>query len=217
MTASDERLPGGNQPRTVEFWQNIVQCSCYPFPIVSYGGSDGFVILMGGDYQSIQVEDGSSDVLLPAPHSFNVTGWHLIDVTLDGSTASLYVDGQPASSAPFSAHTTVPGGGLVLWKNTEAATYYDDLAIYPCAVGASDIAEHFSVAAGGVASSESGGCGGGVPAQQALDDVRTALEALGGGPICIPCLANQIGRTLAAFGFPVDSADGNMYDTSTDL
>jgi RHS repeat-associated protein len=52
-------------------------------------------------------------------------------------------------------------------------------------------------------------------AQPPLDDPMTAQRSLGGGPICIPCLVKAIARVF--FGDPVDSADGNVYETATDV
>ena len=147
VQGNDSTLPSGKAPRTVEFWENVVQCGCYPGLLFSYGGSDSFSISMPGDYHSVQIDDGSSDLQLHAPVDFNVTGWHMFDISYDGTSATAYVDGQEIGSGPLSANTVPSGSGLTLWRNTQTNVYYDDMAVYPSALGPTSVEQHWSAAA----------------------------------------------------------------------
>src|SRR4029077_1064728 len=73
--------------------------------------------------------------------------WHLFDVTYDGATARVYVDGQAQGSGALTVNTALPGSGLNVGTTLCCGMQYDDMAVYPAALSAASIDRHWTAGA----------------------------------------------------------------------
>jgi RHS repeat-associated protein len=119
------------------------------------------------------------------------TAWHFVTVSVSGSSVVFSVDGASATAGQYS-----PG-------------YYFDTS---AAIGLrADVSEN--TFAGSIAGVEVWNTAL-TPSQLPPAAVLSAQNFYGGGSLCASCLANAIHAVVAA---PVDTEDGNMYDSYTDL
>jgi hypothetical protein len=153
-TQSGATLPSGNASRTVEFWSRTVGCT--ERPTVVYGASGG-----SNDQFEVQLQDCNFQPLALSlytdgqsfpwrlPASWDDGGWHLFDVTYDGSTAIGYMDGQVIGSSPVptALSTVAPGNGLAIadYETGNCCSPVDlaEVAVYPAALPPARIDAHF--------------------------------------------------------------------------
>lgn len=112
--------------------------------------------LYGGTVQARAVKDGSYSwgTLSTATSTYNDNNWHYAAMTFDNasSIANLYVDGQLASSMAVTADFNqtistyrVGGGTGAHWGGFNGTSNeLDEVAIYPRALSASEIASHYN-------------------------------------------------------------------------
>ena len=94
-TQSGDMLPSGSAPRTLEAWVHNITA---PFTLFKYGDvahkhgfEVGFDELRGG---TLDVTAGEKSITVQGYGSENHSGWHLVDVTYDGKTTNIYLDGS---------------------------------------------------------------------------------------------------------------------------
>ncbi|HEY3732401.1 MAG TPA: LamG-like jellyroll fold domain-containing protein [Streptosporangiaceae bacterium] len=146
--AAGPALPQFENARTVEAWFNTTSATTNQ-AIVGYGPTstnEAFIVSLSA--HSVNV-DGFNDYLaFPTPRPADDGNWHLATVTYDGTTVTVYLDGQQVGSAPFSGTiNTLDPAGLSMagfpgynFFNGDLA----DVAIYPAALSAATVAAHFA-------------------------------------------------------------------------
>ena len=100
----------GSSARTLEAW---VFRADYGFPFITYGdvaGGHGISVSESNSGAGNITVTGDSGSSFSASTSHDLSGaWHLIDVTFNGSTATVYVAGAVIGSGPLTAYTVVVG------------------------------------------------------------------------------------------------------------
>jgi len=150
MTASAQTLPSGSAPRTVEFWFQGGCCVGGTYGqvvnVLSYG-SDFSIGLIRNNGAFVSITGNGVTINQPTVSDVFNNGWHLFDIALDGSSASVYVDGQLQGKDALTTNTDVTVAGLVLGdaesENSEG-DQYDELAIYPTALAPTSIEAHWT-------------------------------------------------------------------------
>lgn len=130
-------LPTGNSARTVEAWVR----STVGAPFSSWGaGTDGFGVDLSG-MRTFRVTGGSQSHTFTADHDLADDQWHHFVASYDGATVRGYVDGELVGSAAFSQSLATTATNLTVgWRGPAV----DELAIYPTALSASQVAAHFA-------------------------------------------------------------------------
>jgi Bacterial Ig-like domain (group 3)/IPT/TIG domain/Concanavalin A-like lectin/glucanases superfamily len=158
VSQSGDKLPSGSSPRTVEFWlHNVATESFTPFRYGDIEGGHGFAVTLHTG--TLTVEANGHSVSATTADGFghwccDGTGWHMVDVTYDGTSADIYQDGQLIGSGTLgAAETEVPGQGLRLDTSHNAccggaAPYgFAETAVYPTVLSPEQIGAHWSAGA----------------------------------------------------------------------
>ena len=184
---SGATLPSGNSPRTIEFWDRAA-ISGYggsiETPTIVYGGTGGtndqFNVQLGLNQDgllSLSTDGQTFNFGLPA--RWDDGGWHLFDITYNGSTAVAYMDGQVVGSkpVPIPLATVTPGNGLAIADNQSGncCSRIDlaEVAVYPTVLTSARILAHFEARFAAppgmsiIAGTASFGTGGGAPGSRA--------------------------------------------------
>src|SRR5207244_4511009 len=146
------QLPTGNSARTLEAW---FQASG-PGTVLGYGtNSTRMAFQVHVDSTAITVITNGDNKVFTTTYAITNGGWHHLVITYDSTTLSAYLDGQGLGSATFGAalNTVVDGNGLAIgnqfwsyWTADEQLVgNLDDVAIYPSALSAAQVAAHFSL------------------------------------------------------------------------
>jgi hypothetical protein len=121
--------------RTFEFWvSNASQRGS-----LTYGGITVDDINNSAGPE-VTITSDTSSVPINITKSSAGAEWNLIDVTYDGTTVSVYQNGQLQGSAPLGNGATPRSDSLALYNQGN----YDDLAIYDHVLSPDQIAAHFS-------------------------------------------------------------------------
>ena len=161
-------LPLGNSSRSVECWFNTTYSG--NMTIAAWGtrtaGANQFfgVRIAAGTQSGVVVDFGNGNWGLPTtPSSTNLADgkWHHLVVTYDGSSGGMiaaYIDGQLFGSRTISSSlsTTLSVQGLMMGSDPTDPNMtgdlfkgsMDELAIYPTALTAAQIAAHYSAGRG---------------------------------------------------------------------
>ena len=163
---SGDQLPSSSTARTLEFWVHNTGNTYEPIRYGDVEHSHGFAVRIGDSH--IEVEADGRTVLstetvdgLGANHEFNCdsSGWHMVDVTYDGTMMGIYEEGQLLKFEEIGPlATAVPGQGLRLSVSSDKYAYGYPLcstapyglgqtAIYPTALSPQAIDKHWTVAA----------------------------------------------------------------------
>jgi hypothetical protein len=153
VSQSGDLLPSGKNSRTLEAWVSYVCCNG-AFTLMDYGdiaGGHGFYVNVGDNGNTIVVGDGSSTPPVTANTIGDFQhGWHLVDVTYDGTsgTVEVYQDGQVVGTGTLDlgTGTVTPGQGMRMYANS-GGMGLDEAAIYPAALSAERIGAHWSLGA----------------------------------------------------------------------
>lgn len=189
--ASADGLPVGNSARTVEAW--FKTATGLFEDIVDYGDFD--IALANGNQIFLR---SASDHNINTPYSVVDYRWHYLAMTYDGNgTMLVYLDNQPSQGLSLSLSTST-SGSLQLGNGVSRPFQgvLAEVAVYPTALSPGRIQAHFNA---------------GTPAGGPVTDASMR----GGGSQCLKCMLGSI--LHGGFGFPVDSANGNMYHSFTDF
>jgi Bacterial Ig-like domain (group 3)/IPT/TIG domain len=158
VSQSGDKLPAGSEPRTVEFWiHDVASESFTPLRYGDIEGGHGFAVTL--HRWTLTVEANGHSVSAATTDGFgrwccDGTGWHMVDVTYDGTNADIYQDGQLIGSGTLgAAETEVPGQGLRLDTSYNAccggaAPYgFAEAAVYPSVLSPEQIGAHWSAGA----------------------------------------------------------------------
>jgi RHS repeat-associated protein len=142
-------LPAGNAPRTVEAWVNTTTDGV----IVGYGGgscSTYFLLRYVSGQVGVQEGCGANQNFAAAYPIENRT-WHYVAATYDGSTLTVYLDGQSVGTAALGAQSTSAANFALGAEGDNGCcgfgnAYLDEVAVYPTALSAAKILAHFNAA-----------------------------------------------------------------------
>jgi hypothetical protein len=141
-------IPSYGSARTIEAWVNTTSATAN-MAVLGYGQTttdEAFVLSVSP--QAINVDAYNDYLSFPTPRPLNTGIWHMIAVSFDGSTASVYLDGQLVGSSPFSGTVnTLTGTGFEIAGFSGYNMFNGDLAdlaIYPAALTAAQLDAHFS-------------------------------------------------------------------------
>ena len=131
-------LPQGADERTVEFWVNPISTGNYE-PLVDYGN---FRVTYRNTTREIEIrQSGARIAVWQAPVAL-AGSWHHLVVTTEGTTATLWIDGQNAGTRTIATLNTSVTVGLRVGN----VGSFDEVAIYPNALSDSQIVSHFASA-----------------------------------------------------------------------
>jgi RHS repeat-associated protein len=149
-------LPSGNAARSIEVWIKTTNTSIQG--LVGWGNTGGLqafqLAMLNGN--QVSVTSGANDTPLTFTSTYTIANgsWHLITATYDGTTLTVYLDGQSLGTGTFSgALATSPNTtyGLILghyfWCGVGCNEYngsLDDAAIYGAALNPLQVAAHFN-------------------------------------------------------------------------
>ena len=160
VTQSGTSLPAGNSARTMEFWLAGGRQNPIAFAYGGEGGTnDQFRVQVFAGQLWLTVDGGrsyeSAQYAVSLPQAWWDGRWHLFDITYDGTTALAYMDGQLVGNfGVLSPLATVTGKTpLHLGEHSDAngenygdgAFDLDEFAVYPTALTAAQIDEHWSI------------------------------------------------------------------------
>jgi RHS repeat-associated protein len=157
-------LPGGTSARTYEAW--VKTTSTQDQALFSYGQSaggcglpaNGLLLTAGNQVNFITRWNtdcyGSVSSLAFAAPSIANGAWHQVAATWDGATVTMYLDGQPIGSQAYTtSQGSVDANGLVLgslYGGRHLVGSLDEVSIYPSALSATQIFNHFKASGNGV-------------------------------------------------------------------
>ncbi|MBS1371579.1 MAG: LamG domain-containing protein [Lentisphaeria bacterium] len=139
----DAGLPAGNAPRTLACHYRTITGAPDNMICVEYGtNEEGHLCNLFAYPNSQRIEVGRRDAtVISDAQSANLEEWSLIAATFDGSTATLYYNGQAIKSSPFSFNTELNRGYIGYRDDYGQLTgYIAGVRIYNRALSASEIA-----------------------------------------------------------------------------
>ncbi len=147
-TVNQTGLPTGSTPRSIEAW--FKTNNAYSGVIAGYNGAMAIKFPgNGGQYPyEIDVTGATSDAwIVPATHPILDNNWHQVVAVFDGTNLTLYVDGQSLGAQPYTGSSgnggftagAAPCGCGDNWNGP-----VDEVAVYPSALTAAQVAAHFS-------------------------------------------------------------------------
>jgi hypothetical protein len=144
-------IPLFNDPRTVELWLQQPATTNTAQALIAWGQvlqNNGFAVVEQTPNE-IDVTGAGTDELFPLPHRLDDGSWHLITVTYDGTALAVFLDGQLAGTGQFGSQLNTLSGPLTVGSYQGGgfalrATNLDDLAVYPTALSAAQVAAHFA-------------------------------------------------------------------------
>jgi len=143
VTQSGANLPAGSKPRTLELWYRSTNAAGAYLMVYGDGNSAHFFGLFADGDLKVNGEGGTLLDFVPTRPLYD-GAWHLLDVTYDGTVATVYMDGQVIGQGAIGAlATVVPGTGLRIGL---AVGDFDEAAVYPSALTASQVVAHFQAA-----------------------------------------------------------------------
>src|SRR5919202_3678147 len=134
-------LPVGSAARTFEVWMK--------------GGEGDRAVFVEGDFQVTTGSTGAwlkvngLSFTLPNGSSWADGGWHLLDVSVSGTTVTLFFDGRSLGQQSLSSVLATGGGRWWLAQGVGCCTYgyngsLDEAALYPAALSAERVAAHYA-------------------------------------------------------------------------
>lgn len=145
-------LPAHSAPRTLEAWLNTTNNNFGA--LAGYGTastSEGFALSVHPDNQAnaVYVDAYSDTLTFPSPVALDDGSWHLVAVTTDGTSATVYIDGTAIGTKSFAAPLdTIPSAaGLVVGGDPWGQGFdgeLADVALFPTALSATAMRAQFT-------------------------------------------------------------------------
>jgi hypothetical protein len=145
--ATPSGLPVGNAPRTMLAWINSGSPSTEQ-GILQYGTADWHhmcAFIFSGNAGHRTYFYGHGNDFAPGPE-VPLNTWVFIAMTFDGTTQSMYTNGQLDASRPTTLDTILNAGGLSIGVRSAGVRWHgliDDVRIYDRALSAAEIVEAF--------------------------------------------------------------------------
>jgi PKD repeat protein len=145
---------------TVEAWAKPGALDGMTRALIHKGGTSGYpsyqyrIGLTSGNLWRGTVYVGSNNLTVTAPGTPSTVAWTHIVMSRSGSTLKLYVNGTAVATATASGALNTSTGMLAIGRTGAVSVDYfkgsvDEVAVYPTALSATRIAEHYRVGTGG--------------------------------------------------------------------
>jgi hypothetical protein len=145
---------------TVEAWVQPGALTGATRAIIHKGGSSGYpsyqyrIGLTSGNLWRGTVYIGSNNLTVTSPSIASTIGWTQLVMTRSGTTLTLYVNGAAVATTTASGPLNTSTGMLAIGRTGAVSVDYfkgaiDEVAVYPTALSAATIAEHYRVGTGG--------------------------------------------------------------------
>jgi PKD repeat protein len=145
---------------TVEAWARPSSLDGATRAVVHKGGTGGYptyqyrIGLTSGNLWRGTVYVGSNNLTVSSPGVASTLGWTHLVMTRSGSTLKLYLNGTAVATATASGTLNTGTGTLAIGRTGSVSVDYfkgsiDDVAVYPKALSAATIADHYRVGTGG--------------------------------------------------------------------
>ena len=151
--ASGTAEPIGSAARTVEGWIRTVDTNNQDLVSWGTGTGQGFGMMVGYSGAAIGAVTDNNDLWFSTPRAINDGNWHLFDVAYDGNvTGTAYIDGTALGTQQWSSSLNTVQGQLDIggtaWLNggdqiRNTNNGLDEVAIYPSALSATQVANHY--------------------------------------------------------------------------
>jgi RHS repeat-associated protein len=200
LTTSGSNLPTGTAARSFEFWFRTKSDNLQTLLLSGDQSNHRFNVHLRSSFNTSYVgidADAGSSAEIALPSKYSDGSWHMLDVTFAGGSAGVYYDGLAAGSLSATVNT-VNSNGVMFGRGggvDNGGESVGQFSAYNSALTPTQVLVHY------LAAVPTGGPYGG-------------RQTDGGGNFCLACLTKYV---QAMFGSPVNSATGNMWDTSVDL
>jgi PKD repeat protein len=145
---------------TVEAWVRPGPLDSITRAVLHKGGTGGYptyqyrIGLTSGNLWRGTVYVGSNNLTVTSPSIASTIGWTHVVMTRSGSTLKLYLNGVSVATATASGTLNTSTGMLAIGRTGAVSVDYfkgsiDDVAAYPTALSAAQVAEHYRVGTGG--------------------------------------------------------------------
>lgn len=145
---------------TVEAWVQPGPLDSTTRAVVHKGGTSGYpsyqyrVGLTSSNFWRGTVYIGSNNLTVTSPSTASTLGWTHLVMTRSGSTLRLYLNGTSVATTTASGTLNTSTGILAIGRTGSVSVDYfkgsiDEVAVYPTALSAAAIAEHYRVGTGG--------------------------------------------------------------------
>jgi hypothetical protein len=233
QVAAPSGLPVGNSARTIDFWfQTPVDLTtATESSLVQYGTA------VSGEMFGLITSQNAPGKLYFFGYSVDLAGtttiqpntWYHAAVTYDGTTITLYLNGQLEASAPRALNTVIDGNGLTFGFRPDINAHWtgliDEIEIFRRALSASEILAIYNAGNAGqclpvmYAATGSNGVAGNLytinPSTAASSLVGPILNTSGSGAIGLTGLDfNPLDGTLYGITANSTSANGNTVAKS---
>ncbi|MGI8825452.1 MAG: LamG-like jellyroll fold domain-containing protein [Chloroflexota bacterium] len=145
-------LPTGPAPRAVEAWFKTTT-SPNNAVLAAWGteSGDNLFAFMLYNATTVKLTDWDNNYFFPVPAGANVADgqWHYLAGVFDGTTVTMYYDGQNLGSQSGTFDTTLNGAGMVVGSSTGKNDYpytgaIDEVAVYDTALSVSQVQAHYN-------------------------------------------------------------------------
>jgi hypothetical protein len=148
-------LPSGTAPRSVEVWFKTTATPSSPYgsALVCWGTESTNQMFCLKVYSATQMKltNWTNSYLFAVPSGANTLDgkWHDVVATYDGTTATIYYDGQSLGSQAVSFNTVRSSVGLVLGSQTGNNDSpfngsLDEVAVYNTVLSATQVQTHYN-------------------------------------------------------------------------
>jgi PKD repeat protein len=145
---------------TVEAWVRPGALDGVTRAVLHKGGTGGYptyqyrIGLTSGNLWRGTVYVGSNNLTVTSPSIASTIGWTHVVMARSGSTLKLYLNGVAVATATASGTLNTSTGMLAIGRTGAVSVDYckgsiDDVAAYPTALSAAQVAEHYRVGTGG--------------------------------------------------------------------
>jgi hypothetical protein len=148
-------LPSGTAARSVEVWFKTTATPSSPYgsALVSWGAETSTQMFSLKVYSATQMKltNWTNAYLFAVPAGANTLDgkWHYVVATYNGTSATVYYDGQSLGSKAVSVNTVDSAIGLVLGaqtgnNDTPFVGSLDEVAVYNTALSAAQVLAHYN-------------------------------------------------------------------------
>jgi PKD repeat protein len=145
---------------TVEAWVQPGPLDSKTRAVLHKGGTGGYATyqyrlgLTSSNFWRGTVYVGSNNLTVTSPNIASTNGWTYLVMTRSGSTLKLYLNGMEVATAAASGTLNTSTGMLAIGRTGSVSVDYfkgsiDEVAVYPTALSAATIADHYRVGTGG--------------------------------------------------------------------
>jgi RHS repeat-associated protein len=144
-------LPLGASARSLEIWMKQGGDGALMGYGTSGGGSQIYMYVNNGN--QLTFDPGANGQSFTAPYPIENNTWHHIVASYDGTSVTMYLDGQSLGTKAVTVNTTA-GSALLLGRNPWCGCFYnngtlDEAVVYPSALNATQVMNHFNASGNG--------------------------------------------------------------------